>query len=599
MKRFLVGFLAVFGFISLLVTIALGIGAWVLAGKLGELSPFDTAGSEPSKNAVVVVDLRSPPLDGPEQDRVTAALADGPQLTLQQTLDAIGWAGQDANVAGMALRLSGDAMDLATAQALQRAIVGFRAQGKPVVAHASSFGEFGPGTISYFIASAADSIAVQEGGSVGVTGVYASVPFAADALSLLSLRADVGRRGQYKTAPEMATESAMGPAHREFMESLTGDLFAQITASIAANRHLDEQDLLALIDRAPLSADEALEGGLIDDVVAWQDLPRLLAPMNGARENLIDLADYHAWAAGERPEPDRQAALIYASGTVIEGDADNGLFGAGGQMGADTIASAITEAANDDEFAGIILRVDSGGGSASASEVIAKAVEYAAYQGKPLVISMGSVAASGAYWLAAPATAIVAEGGTLTGSIGVFAGKIVTGELWERFGVNWESVQQGDNAGMFSSQQPFTADERARLNRFLDSIYADFIDRVAEGRNLPRDQVEQIAQGRVWTGAQALERGLVDRIGGLETAVEELALALNLPAGETLAAVTFPEARGLFDRALSLARSGSRALMASRSALPSAAAELADLLNAAAPRGLVQMAPIEVNGRLY
>ncbi|MEO1249828.1 MAG: signal peptide peptidase SppA, partial [Pseudomonadota bacterium] len=523
-------------------------------------------------------------------------LSSEPALTLHQTLTAIDRAGDDERVQGLVVRLAGDTMDTATAQALHRAIGGFSGKGKPVIAHASSFGEFGPGTISFAIASAADTIAVQPGGSIGITGLHASVPFAADALALLGLEADVGRRGQYKTAPEVATESQMGPAHRDMLQSMTGDLFHQLVADIATGRDMTASQVLSLVNQAPLAASEAQGAGLIDRLVAWQDIDELLLPLGTRRDELVELSAYYADVIGEQVQADHEIALIYATGVIVEGDTPDTPFGSDGQMGAEAVAHAITEAVDDPGFAAIILRVDSGGGSAIASEIIAQAVDYADEQEKPLIVSMGSAAASGAYWLSANATSIVAERATLTGSIGVFAGKLVTDDLWDRIGVNWESISQGAHAGMFSIQRPFSPSERAKLNSFLDDIYAMFIERVSAGRGLTPEVVDQIAQGRVWTGAQAFERGLVDRLGGLDAAIDETRLALNLPVGASIDAVPYPPARELIDRLMDFAGVQDRGEMGLPANLPALADRLGTLTGITWP---TRMAPVVINGQLY
>lgn len=593
MKRFIVGFLAVFGFIALLLFIAVGAGTYVLIDR------FAQSEDEPAmsfEDGVIVLDLRQPPPDIPEPDPILSGFAPGQSLTLHQTLQSVETAATDERVEGLVVRLAGDSMGPATAQALRRAIEDFAATGKPVIAHASSFGEFAPGMISFSIATAAQTIAVQPGGSVGITGLHASVPFAADTLALLGLEADVGRRGQFKTAPEFATETEMSAAHREMLDSMTGDLFHQLVADIANGRNMTASEVLSLVNQAPLTGSTALEAGLIDSLTPWQDIDELLAEIDSDRDRLVDIGDYHANILEEPSPADYAIALIYATGVIVEGDTPDSPFGSDGQMGAETVARAITEAVDDPSFAAIIVRVDSGGGSAVASETIAQAVDYAADQNKPLIVSMGGAAASGAYWLSANAASIVAERATLTGSIGVFAGKLVTDDLWDRIGVNWESVSQGSHAGMFSIQRPFTPSERAKLNGFLDDVYAMFIDRVASGRGLTRAVVEQVAQGRVWTGAQALERGLVDRLGGLRAAVDEARSALNLAPGTPINAITFPPPRGIFDRVAELAGVQDAGDLGISTSLPDLADQLGTFAGLSWP---TRMAPLVINGYLY
>lgn len=590
MRRFAVGCLAVFGFLCLLIVVAFGVGAYVLFDRF---SPVDQAEFAEVENAVLLVDLRGPLIDGPEPDPFVSAFSDIAAPTLNQVSNAITSAKNDDGIIAMVVRLSGDSADPAMAQALHRKISEFSASGKPVIAHASSFGEFGSGTYSYMIATAADTIALSKGGSVGVTGLSASVPFAAETLALAGLQADVGRRGPFKTAPEVATETSMSPDHREMLESLTGDLFSQVLATISESRNLEPATVQQLVDTAPIEAEEALDRGLVDQIVTWQDMDDILGEFGASKYDLFPIDSY-------QPLPpdatEARVALIHASGPIIEGSTPDSPFGPQGQIASDDLSLTINDAFDDTSFDAIILRIDSGGGSAIASEVIANAIDSVTESDMPFVVTMGSAAASGGYWLSAPADSIVAEAGTITGSIGVFAGKLVTRDLWERLGVNWDGVKFGDHADMFSILQPFSNSERVRLEGFLDTVYDDFLRRVAEGRGMTTQAVDVVAQGRVWTGAQALERGLVDRLGGIDEAVDEARQLLNLPDGTEIEVVPYPPPVSVFDRVADLASGNIQAATSHPRDLVQLIDKYTKMANSG---GLARMAPVVINGTLY
>ncbi|MGH6945099.1 MAG: signal peptide peptidase SppA, partial [Geminicoccaceae bacterium] len=384
---------------------------------------------------------------------------------------------------------------------------------------------------------------------LGLTGVLIETPLLRGLLEKLGIEPVGDRRGEYKSAFETFTASSMSEAHRESLESLADSLEAQVTRAIAEDRAIDPARVPALIDGGPYLASEALDAKLVDRLSYWDEVVERAKSRAGPGSALVGLADYVA-AAGPPPEGAPVIALIYGVGQITRGESS---YGAGGWvLGADTLAQALFDAADDPDVRAVLLRIDSPGGSVVASETVGRAVRQVVARGKPVIASMADTAASGGYWIAMDASKIVAEGGTLTGSIGVFAGKPVLDQLWDKLGVAWGQVQRGANADMWSSLDDYDAAGRARLEAFLDRVYQAFTAGVARGRHLPPAEVAKAAQGRVWTGAQAKDLGLVDELGGFARALEIAKDAAGIAADQAVELRPFPTPRTPLQEALDL-----------------------------------------------
>ena len=509
--RILVGGFAVVGLLSVLAAIAVFAITFRIIGAAG-VPPA------PPETIVLRLDMRSGPADRQPADQLFSQLGGGGGPTLREIVRAIDLARDDDRVAGLVGHFDGDAFGMATAQELTAAVSRFRESGKFAIAYADTLGETGAGNVAYYMASSFEEVWMLPLGTLALTGLRAETPFAREALNDFGIDPQFTRRGDYKSFPEMFTERDFTPANREMTESLIGDLFDQLIAGIAERRELEEGQLRGLVDGAPFTATEAVDLGLIDRLATRQDIRDEIDGRAGDGSGTLTAREYLAVAPPEEDEERVRIALVYANGTVALGNNGDSAF-SGQVMGADTVAGAINDAVDDDGIKAIVLRISSPGGSPVASEIIGGAVDRAAAEGKPLIVSMGEVAASGGYWIAAGAQQIVAQPATITGSIGVLSGKFDTSELWDDIGVNWGSVQRGRNADIWSPTEGFSPSGAARLDALVDDIYARFLDRVAAGRGMERDAVDAIAQGRVWTGAQAQSRGLVDLLGGLDIAL--------------------------------------------------------------------------------
>jgi protease-4 len=547
MRRLIVGSLAAIGALVVLLVAIAGIAVFWLKPRAASLP----------ENIVLEVDLARGLADGPDDNPLVQLLA-GAKPTMRDFLDALDLAASDRRVSGLFARLGNDDLGLALTQEVRDAIAAFRATGKFAVAFADSFGEFSPGTRAYYLATAFDQIWLQPMGSVGLTGLYADLAFFRRALDLLGIVPQFDHREQFKTAINSLTETAMTPAHREEVEGLIGSLGDQIVGGIAKGRKLAPDRVRAAIDRGPFLDSEAVEARLVDRL-GYRDAAAAAARQRaGSGAELVRLSHYLD-AARPRPEGPR-IALIYGSGLIVRGGGSANPLSGAAEMAADDIARAFRDAVRDRRVRAILFRIDSPGGSVVASETIWRAVVSAQQQKRPVVVSMGDVAGSGGYYVAAAADKIVAEPATLTGSIGVLAGKLVIADLLKKLRISTDSAQLGANAGIFQSTSGFSAAGHARLEAFLDADYRGFKSRVAAGRHMTADAVEAVAQGRIWTGEQAKARGLVDALGGYRTALRLVREAAKIPSAAPVELAVYPQPPGpigfVYDRLTGRRRDG-------------------------------------------
>jgi protease-4 len=528
MRRLIVGFFASIGFL-VVALVVLGVGALFFAGPREK--PL-------AERNVLTLDLTKPLPDGAPDDGIERVLL-GEETTLRDALDAIDRAADDPRIGGIVARLGDTSFGTAEAQELRDAITAFRAKGKFAFGYAESFGELGSGMRSYYLATAFDELWLQPVGEVGIAGLRVDEPFFRGTLDKIGVTPRFDHREEFKTAMNVLTETKMTPAHREETDSLLQSVYEQMVAGIAAGRHLDQIEVRKLIDDGPYLPQQAVDAHLIDHVGYRDDAVSVARLRAGDNAALVSLHRYLD-SAGRPHRSGPTIAVIYGTGLITSGDGGNGPLSGSAVMGADTLVDAFRQAAADPSVRAILFRIDSPGGSASASETIWRAVMRAKAAGKPVVVSMGDVAGSGGYYIAAGANAIVAEPATLTGSIGVVSGKVLIGGLSDKLGITWDAAQIGRDAGIDSVVQDFTPTEREHFERALDYVYGVFKTRVADGRKLSADAVEAVAKGRVWTGAEAKPRGLVDALGGFDTALGLAKRAAHIAADSDVTLKTFP-----------------------------------------------------------
>lgn len=538
-------FLAVTGAVTLLLA-AMGVYGFVRLSQDGK--------PDLPKEILLEANLERGLVDEPPQHDPLHALAGerGP-IKLRDFTLALEAAAKDVRVKALNIRLGSSGLGLANAQEVRAAILKFKSSGKPVSAFAESFGEMGGGTIDAYIAAAADDVWLQPSGDVGLVGFSAETPLIRGTLDLLGVKPEFQRRHEYKSAVESFTEKTMSKEARSSLQSLLDSFLSQVVAGLAEGRKLDAAQVRKLIDQGPFSSQEALEAKLIDHVGYLDQADDALTDkFPDAR--FVELGDYAA-ATAKTAKGAKKIAVIHAQGPVVGGRSDQGFEG-DRVIASEDVSEALSDACDDEEVAAIILRIDSPGGSYLASDTIWRAVALAREAGKPVIASVGDMAASGGYFIAMGADRIVAPEGAITGSIGVFAGKLVFTDLWSKLGLSFEEVGAGANAGFLSPNRSFTPEQAARMSRMLDRIYDDFTAKAMAGRHLDANAIDAVARGRVFTGEQALKIGLIDELGGFETALTSAKKAAKIEADEEVELIYLPKPLSPIERLLTILEDG-------------------------------------------
>ena len=480
------------------------------------------------------------PLVAPDADDPLARLRARGRRLLRPTMRALHDAAEDRHVVGLIAKVGG-MWPWGTMQELRRGVQAFAASGKPTLAWAESFGEVGSRDMAaYVLATAFGELWLQPGGGVGLLGVGIETTFVRGTLDRLGIEPQFEQRHEYKNAADVLLRKEFTEAHREALERLAESVFSDAVETIADARGLTHDQVRELINTGPRTAPEAQAAGLVDQL-GYRD--QAYQAMRARADGKSELLFADRWRPRRKiaPPPHRRGhvALVEVRGAISSGRTRRNPMGR--QAGSDTVSAQLRAAHDNDRARAVVLRVESPGGSAVASEVIWREVSRLRESGKPVVVSMGDVAASGGYYIACPAEVIVALPATLTGSIGVLGGKLVVDGLLERAGVNTGRVQRGARAFMYSFRGGFSEDERARFAVTIDAVYNDFVGKVAAGRNRPVAEIEAVARGRVWTGRDAAEAGLVDELGGLRDAVRIARERADLPEdAPVLGAIRIP-----------------------------------------------------------
>ena len=462
------------------------------------------------------------------------------RLTVMGLVLGLEAAGKDARVKGAVMQLGNGAISTAQAQEIAAAVRRFRDQGKFVIAQATAFR--GSGLGDYLAASAADEIWIQPKADFSVSGAGGGSLFLRGLFDKIAAEPQIAKRAEYKSAADTFMETKMSDADREQQVRLLNTVYDGAVDQMATARKLNKAQVIAALEASPQFSEDARSHKLVDRL-GYDDEARSAALRRaGEGARTVKLGDYAREISGGMRRAN--IALVVAAGEIRDGTDKGSLWSGATGIASDDLSAAIRQAAADKAIKAIVLRVDSPGGSVTASDQILHAVKAAQRAGKPVVVSMGSVAASGGYYIATSANRIVAAPATITGSIGVLTGKVSVGKSIEKLGVHAELVGVGKNTLMNTPFQPYTPEQWANLNRQADVIYQDFVGKVAAGRKLPVAQAEAVAKGRVWSGADARANGLVDLLGGFWTAAGEAARLGHVPAGEMVFR-TYPARRGI------------------------------------------------------
>lgn len=511
--RFMIGSLAVIGLLSLMF------GMLLIIGLMNIEKPVPPMPGQ----AILQLDLNgalsetsgSDPLERLTGNRTTS---------LPMLLKGLDAAASDPAIKGLMVQWDAAPLSMAQVQELRDAVRAFAATGRFTLFHASSLDS----SSGYYLATAFDEIWLQPSGMLGLTGIALEMPYARDGLAELGIRFEGGKRKEYKSGFDNFTEAEMTEASREALTAIARSWMGQIVAGMSDGRKMTPEQARSLFDQGPFFATDAEEKRLVDKT-GYRNEAEDHALNGGDRiAEFYSFGDYLDLIGKQASPGNRKVALIRVAGQIVDGHVEHAPFASNSDMvGAMDVVDLIDKAAADPDIEAILIRIDSPGGSYVGSDAMYDAVRRARETGKPVVASMGSVAASGGYFLAMGADSIIAQPGTLTGSIGVLSGKPVLQEMWGKLGITWDRVSIGENAGMWSPHRSFTDAEWKKLQTILDRIYADFVGKAAKARNMTPAAMDAVARGRVWSGADARRQGLVDQLGGYDSALAELMRLLD------------------------------------------------------------------------
>jgi len=538
MKKAIVAILAFLGFFALMGMFGL-FGLVFLASLSQERMP---------SRVVLEMDFEQGLIEAVPDDPL-GQLMMSEVLTLHDLVGAIDRAAEDRRVKAFVARIGSGGMGMAHLQEVRDALERFRESGKPAYAFSETFGEFSAGNGGYYLATAFDRIYLQPSGDVGLTGLIYEAPFVRGVLDKLDVDPQMGQRKEFKNAMNYYTDREFNEPYRESIDAVMQSHFGQLVRGIAKGRGLSEERVVELFDQGPMFGGEALDAGLVD-ALAYRDeaLDEILEAVDHDAE-LVDVSRYLR-LAGKPNRRGTTVAFIEGNGQLTRGDSRFSPLDGSVTMGSDTVTEAFRQAIDDSRVEAILFRVESPGGSYVASDAIWREVVRAREADKPVIVSMGNFAGSGGYFVAMHADKIVAQPGTVTASIGVVGGKFLTRDFWTKLGITWDDVATSRHSRMWTGTYEY-GESMERFDAGLDRIYEDFTTRVAEGRGLAIEAVLDAARGRIWTGEEAKELGLVDELGGVETALRILREEIGLEPDARLRLKHFPRRRSPWELILS------------------------------------------------
>jgi len=538
LKKLIVWLLSIIGALTLVAVIIVVIGAAVI--------PF--AHKSMPGRVILEVDLEKEIVEYVPMDPLAQAFM-RKQTTVRDVVEALERASEDERVTGLVARVGAAPMDLPVIQEIRDAVIKFGKSGKFTVAYAETFGEVGPGNGAYYLATAFDEIYLQPSGNIGLTGLMYQSTFFRGTLDKLHITPRMDHRKEFKNAKNILTETEFTEAHEEAVKKVMDSHFSQIVQGIVESRGISKEQLTTLIDNAPLLGDEAIKAKLVDELLYRDEVyEKVKAKAEGAK--LLYLGKYLE-RAGRPHKKGPTIALIYGVGGVHRGRSEYSVFSGSQSMGSDTITAAFRDAVADKKVKAILFRVNSPGGSYVASDTIWREVVKARDANKPVIVSMGNVAGSGGYFVSMPANKIVAQPATITGSIGVVSGKLLTREFWKEYiGITFDEVQTSKNANFSAGTYDFSPEQWQKLQDFLDRVYDDFTTKVAQGRQMEKEKVLSIAKGRIWTGEDAKELGLVDELGGFDVALRLARKEANIEPDAAITLKVFPRPKPMIEQFL-------------------------------------------------
>lgn len=536
MKKFIVKYLAIFGAICLISLIYLGFMGIYIWKKKGEIKP----------NSMIEI-VFSGSVGEMETEDPTARFMSSRELMMIDIIEALKRAAADDRIIGIVARIEQAQIGFAQIQEIRNAVIEFRQSGKIAIVYTDTFGEFGPGNGAYYLATAFDKIYLQPSGDICLTGLMFETPFVKGTLEKLGVVPRLDNRYEYKNMMNMFTEEKYDEPHREAMTEIMLSFYEQMVRDIAAARQLEESQVRDIINKGIFSASQALEAGLVDELRYSDEVIEIIRQQTSNTPNYYSCAAYLK-NAGRFYDKGEVIALIYGTGDITRGESQyNPLYGTV-SMGSVSITKAFQDAIEDDTVKAIVFRVDSPGGSYIASDSIYRETLKAKQANKPVIVSMGNVAGSGGYFVSMAADKILAQPSTITGSIGVVGGKMLTAGFWEKFGISWDEVHVGNKANMWTGITDFSPEQWNEVQLMLDRIYEDFTQKVSLSRNLPLEAVLEVSKGRIWSGEKAVRLQLVDGLGGIAQAIQLAKKAADIPAHKAIHLKRFPKPRSWIER---------------------------------------------------
>ncbi len=488
----------------------------------------------------------------PERSQASGFFNNSNQPTFIEHLEAIEAATYDEKIVAIAAELTGRGLGMAQVQELRSALLRFQTNsGKKTYLYAEDLGAMGNGMISYYLASAFSEIWLNPTGGVGVNGLAIEMPYFADALEKLDIKAEMAQRHEYKGGADPFIRSHMTSPVRHSLQNLLDQWQKQMSNDILASRWNTEADFKQLIDNSPYLPQQSLDLGLVDKLAYLDEYEDMLDGLHaGTKGKTVSInyylhasnaleGEFHFSGETEDTQIASNIALIHGIGPITGEDHGSGYY-TDDNFSPYTVAKALADAREDKTIEAVLFRVSSPGGAYAQSDMVRREVLKLKEAGKPIIVSMGNDAASGGYFVSMGADHIIAHPGTLTGSIGVYAGKVATKRLWDSLGVNWQRVETGPQAGMWSMVSDFTPSQRKKFQESLDFVYDDFSGKAAADRGLSPEEIDQAARGRIWTGNEAINAKLIDELGGYNEAMEAIRRILRLNNDTTLNMVNFP-----------------------------------------------------------
>ena len=533
------------------VIVSTVISIWALSSIVHEIDVNAEIGRLPSEMVLYLE------IDGDLPDLMTEANFSQPfasnAKTIRNYIDALESAAEDPRVKGIYATIEDEGLSVVHTQEFRRALAKYKESGKFAYIYASAFDQ---GLSGYYLVSGFDEIWMQPMGVVMVSGISAQMPYLRKVLDKIGVHPQIYKRKEYKGAYDMFTEHKISDSSRRATEALVNDFALALSQDISSDMGITPEEFKTLVDKGLYMDNEALEVGLVD-VLDYEDvlIEKINKQVTGDADGKgLEYVRFDRYVGDVFKKQNNvsahnpKIALVYAIGVIVDsaGVRASGFrshigLGMETMVAADEISAALMDIAEDETYEGVVLRIDSPGGSPVASETILRAIQKVQKAGKSVTVSMGAAAASGGYWIATSADQIFVMPTTITGSIGVLGGKFSVAQLWDKLGVHWDEVNWGDRAAMWSMNQPYNEGEAERVNAMMDNVYINFIARVAKGRSMSVGEVEKIARGRVWSGKRAVEIGLADKIGGLNDALDYAALQIGKTDRHNIAVEIVPK----------------------------------------------------------